>query len=75
MSEISRLTAPVHSRAMFGEFDSEGGESEYKSVMRVVFVFSDGDGRISQESLLAFPDLAAKTIEGQSTPALPAPED
>ena len=72
VSEISRLTEPVHARFMLGGFDSEGTE-ETSQVLELVMVTSDGDGHISKESLAAFPDLAAKTIQGQ--PALPAPED
>ncbi|HEV2484115.1 MAG TPA: hypothetical protein VGT08_01170 [Terracidiphilus sp.] len=69
---IIKLTEPVHTRLDLGF----GGESDSSQIMEVVFVESDGDGRISKKALAAFPDLAAKTIEGQpSHSALPAPED
>ena len=74
VSEISRLTEPVHSRLTLGGFDNEDGEERGK-ILEVVMVTSDGDGHISEESLRAFPELAAKTIEGESRPALPCPED
>lgn len=66
VSEISRLTEPVQSRLSLGGFDNEDGEERGK-ILEVVMVTSDGDGHISQESLASFPELAAKTIEGQST--------
>lgn len=77
VSEISRLTEPVQSRFTLGGFDNEGAE-ETPPLFELVMVTSDGDGRISKESLTAHPDLdlAVKTIEGQtSKPVLPAPED
>ena len=75
VSEISRLTEPVQSRFAFGGLDSEdAGAMETPPIFELVMVTSDGDGRISKESLTAHPDLAAKTIEGQtSKPALSAP--
>jgi hypothetical protein len=69
---IIKLTEPVHARLDLGF----GGEGEAPQIMELVFVEADGDGRISKESLAAFPELAAKTIDGQTfKPALPAPED
>jgi hypothetical protein len=76
VSEISRLTEPVNARLGVFGFDGEGEEAR-SPIFELVMVSADGDGRISKESLAAFPELAAKTIEGQSMPALaaPAPED
>jgi hypothetical protein len=64
----------VQSRLRLGGFDNEDG-GERGKLFEVVMVTSDGDGRISEESLRAFPDLAAKTIEGESRPALPEAVD
>jgi hypothetical protein len=77
VSEISRLTEPVQSRFAFGGLDSEdAGAMEMPPIFELVMVTSDGNGRVSKESLTAHPDLAVKTIEGQtSKPALSASED
>ncbi len=49
----SSLTEPVHSRLTLG-FDNEDG-GERGKIFEVVMVSSDGDGRMSEESPLAFP--------------------
>jgi hypothetical protein len=46
-------------RVTLGGFDSEDGEERCK-LFEVVMVTSDGDGRISEESLRTFPDLAER---------------
>jgi hypothetical protein len=65
VSEISRLTEPVHSRLTLGGFDSEGTE-ETAPVMRLAFIRSDGNGGVCAEDLASFPELAVKTIEGEA---------
>lgn len=72
-SLVVQLTEPQHSRLTIGGFDDEDGEARGK-ILELVMVSSDGNGNISEESLRAFPELSAKTIEGQR-PNLPAPED
>ncbi len=73
VAEIVRLTEPVNARLGVFGFSGEG-EEERSPIMELVMVSADGDGRISKESLAAFPELAAKTIEGQAMPALAAPD-
>ena len=54
VSEISRLTEPVHSRLGVLGFDSEDGEQS-SAVIQLEFVSSDGDGRPCAEFLEAHP--------------------
>jgi hypothetical protein len=75
VSEVSRLTEPVHARIGFGGFYDEEGTGEAPPAFELVMVSSDGEGHISKESLATFPELAGNTIEGHTAPALPAPED
>ncbi len=73
VSEISRLTEPVHSRLGVLGFDSEDGEQS-SAVIQLEFVTSDGDGRPCAEFLEAHPD---HVIDGKArgSPALPASTD
>jgi hypothetical protein len=73
VAQVSQLTEPIHSRLMFGGFDGE--DEEARPMTTIAFIRSDGNGHVCQDDLCSFPDLAVKTIEGQTTPALPAPED
>lgn len=72
-SLVVQLVEPQNSRLTIGGFDGEDGE-ECGKILELVMVSSDGNGNISKESLQQFPELSAKTIEGQR-PNLPAPED
>jgi hypothetical protein len=74
VSEISRLTEPVHSRLMGGGFDNGDG-AQSGEVIRVEFVGSDGSGRPCREFLEAHHDFVVdgETIEGEvAKPALPS---
>ena len=68
VSEISRLTEPVHARLGVLGFDSEDGEQS-SAVIQLEFVNSDGDGRPCAEFLEAHPD---HVIDGKASRALPA---
>ena len=76
VSEISRLTEPVHSRSMLYGFDTEEGSTEAPPLMTIAFIDANGDGYPSKESLRAFPDVS-KVIEGNKAArrALPVSTD
>ena len=69
-SELLALTEVKRARLdVFGM--GEEGDGAAPPLMILEFVESDGDGRPSKEFLAAHPDFV---IEGESRPALPAPE-
>jgi hypothetical protein len=75
MREIREATEGTRGRLdVFGGYAGE--DEEEPPMTRLAFIRSDGNGGVCADDLASFPELSAKTIEGQAArPALPAVTD